>query len=124
MASKKKWKKRALAAELQAHELFNQSVARAEELARIDILLMEAEFPGPTMDAWVAQTQQFLQKLVDERKLTKKSSTVDPIVTQTGPSTSVQNSSSSRTTEPDGEYEFLEPAEVSPGRMIKDIPQA
>ena len=95
MASKKKWKKRALRAEKEAHELFSQATARATELAQIDMLLREAEFPGPTFDAWAAQVSQLLTKLVEMRGIQPK----DP-----RPFSMVSNSGKE---EPVGEYSFL-----------------
>lgn len=121
MASKKKWKKRALLAEHQAQELFAQSVARATELAKIDELLMNAEFEGPTIEAWVAQAQQFLQRLVDERGIIKKSSGGDRTVIPTAPSTSELHSRQSDTTTSDGEYSFLTDADVSPYAKVAEV---
>jgi hypothetical protein len=116
VASKKEWKRRAKLFEQQSHELFGQSVARAAELARIDEMLLSVEFAGPTIEAYVAQTQQFLQRLVEERGLSKKSSSARPTVVEMVPSTSAPRlrlSTSMEDDEPDGEYNFLESSDVN-----------
>lgn len=119
MASKKRLKKYIKELERQNLELFNQSVARAEEIARIDVMLHDAEFPGPTIEAYVAQTQQFLQRLVEERGLRKKSSMGESVVVPMAPSISERGSGSYLSIAPEneaednGEYEFLQPSDVN-----------
>lgn len=110
MSSKKKWKKRAKRQERFADELFIQVTGLSGQLATIDNMLHDAEFPGPTIDAWVAQCQQFLNKLVEERGIVKKSSsglpveTLIPVPSISGPNSGLYGSISNDT----GEYELLQ----------------
>lgn len=115
MASKKEWKRRCKAQERTANELFTQCVARAEELAVIDKMLLEAEFAGPTIEAYVAQTQQFLQRLVNERKLSKKSSLASPSDLPQESSTSAPVSSSGQESIVEGEYNLMKMPSVPAG---------
>lgn len=128
MASKKKWKERAQAQERLANDLFSQLQARAGELQRIDQLLHDAEFPGPTIDAWCAQMQQFLNRLVEERGIVKKSYSGGPYDTKTVPSSSGPSSRPPTGTvlsktpmmdqTPDGEYKFLEPTDLTASTQV------
>lgn len=111
MASKKKLKARLKREQHISNEMFVQIGMLAGQLQRVDELLANAEFEGPTIEAWVAQAQQFLQRLVDERGLVKKSSGGDRAVIPTAPSTSELHSRRSEST-PDGEYSFLTEGEV------------
>lgn len=124
MASKRKWKKRAKKREealnglsSQYATLFDSNAERATQLARIDTMLMQAEFPGPTIEAYVAQVQRFLQDLVDERKLVKKSSGADPSGMRTEGFISGHPSKSSPSTEPsppEGEMLILDDQPSAP----------
>lgn len=122
MASKKEWKRRAKTQERLANQLFAQSVKRAEELARVDIMLKEVEFPGPDIESYVAQTQQFLQRLADERGLGKKCCSDDPTKPQTGTGISGQNTKpSTSSSSPDGEYQFLTDDDISPYAQVAKV---
>jgi hypothetical protein len=113
VASKKKLKARLRRERKVADEMFVQIGMLAAQLQRVDELLSNAEFEGPTIEAWVAQAQQFLQRLVEERGIVKKSSGGDPAVIPMAPSTSELHSRQSEPT-PDGEYSFLTDTDVVP----------
>ncbi len=104
MASKKAWRKRAKYLEQENYNLFVRSTERAAELATIDTMLHNVEFPGPTIDAYVAQTQQFLQRLIEVRGIVKKPRLVERFVV----------SSPRQDQSPDGEYTFLTEENLTP----------
>lgn len=68
MASKKKWKKRALKAEADRSVDQVLSFERASnlegQLRAIDHIILQRELPGPTQDEWVIQARTMLQDLV------------------------------------------------------------
>lgn len=88
MASKKKLKRKLAKAEAEADRLFNLAGVRGQELTAIDAMLMSAEFPGPTIEAWAYQMQVFLQQLIEARRLGKRFCSVPQETMVTGLSTS------------------------------------
>ena len=63
MASKKEWKGRAKSALFAQQQAERRADHLQEQLNKIDNLLNEAQFPGPTLPEWAGQVRGFLQTL-------------------------------------------------------------
>lgn len=112
MADKAEWKRRAREQERIADDLFSQLQLRAAELQRVDDLLVNAELPGPTIEAWVMQVRNLLSSLVTERGIVSggiaEAFTLQRVAPRSGPVTHEPD---------DGEYTFLTDADLSMGRL-------
>lgn len=111
MASKKKLKAKLKAERRIADELFVQVGMLSGQLQRVDEILVHAELPGPTIDAWAQQVRDLLSSLVNERGIVSgriaEAFTVQRVAAPSGP----------RNEEPDtGEYTLLTDADLAAGR--------
>ena len=112
MASKKKWRKRALEQAQIADDLFEQVRVLSGQLHKVDEVLVNAELPGPTIDAWAAQVRQVLSSLVQERGIVSggiaQAYTLQPVRPPSG--VSIRDPEA-----PDnGEYELLTDKDLKP----------
>ncbi|AZS06602.1 hypothetical protein SEA_JACOREN57_35 [Mycobacterium phage JacoRen57] len=69
MGKKKELKKELKHQERIADDLFRQMQDRSHELARVDELLLNAQLPGPTIEAWAQQVRDLFRELVRLRGL-------------------------------------------------------
>lgn len=112
MANKKKWKKRALEQAQIADDLFEQVRVLSSQLQAVDIILTDAELPGPTIDAWAQQVRDLLSSLVRERGIVSggihQAFTLQPVRPPSGVSISDPDA-------PDnGAYELLGAEDLKP----------
>ena len=109
MASKKKLKERLKREQHIGDELFVQVGMLSGQLARVDEILVNAQLPGPTIEAWVMQVRDLLSSLVTERGIVSgmvaEAFAVQRVRTNSGP----HNETSS-----DGEYTFLTDRDLEP----------
>lgn len=70
MASKKKLKEKLRRERRIGDELFTQVGMLSGQLARVDGILINADLPGPTIEAWAQQVRDLLSSLVNERGIT------------------------------------------------------
>jgi len=108
VASKKKLKERLKREQHIGDELFVQVGMLSGQLARVDEILVKAQLPGPTIEAWVMQVRDLLSSLVTERGIVSgmvaEAFTVQRVASLSGP----RNESS------DGEYTFLTDRDLEP----------
>lgn len=70
--SKKYWKAKAKEQEKIADDLFTQLQGRAGELQEIDLMLRNAEMPGPSLPEWADQLASFFLELAHKRGVTPR----------------------------------------------------
>lgn len=69
---RKYWKAEAKRLDRVADELLTQLQQRAGELAEIDLMLSNAEMPGPTLPEWAEQLSTFFLELAHKRGVTPR----------------------------------------------------
>lgn len=103
-------KKKQLKRERQiADELFLQVGMLAGQLHRIDDILINAQLPGPTIEAWSMQVRDLLSSLVRERGIVSGS-----IVEAFSPQAVAASSGPHREVTNDGEYTLLTDRDLVP----------
>ncbi|UOW93114.1 hypothetical protein SEA_NOSHOW_46 [Mycobacterium phage NoShow] len=107
MASKEKLKEKLRREKRIADELFVQVGMLSGQLQRVDEILVNAELPGPTIEAWAQQVRDLLSSLVRERGIVSgtiaEAYTLQRVRVPSGPFTEAAD---------DGQYSFLTDADL------------